>query len=121
MKLSQVSTDKLLDIMCDITPYIANIVKDEELKKILKDKIEVTEENKDNIQELGFDKGLENVTKLVPVLFKGHREDFYNIISILNDKAVEEVKSQNAFMTIKEIIDIIRDKDTMDFLLSLVK
>lgn len=121
MRLSEMNTDKLLDVMCDLTPYFGNILKDDELKSILKDKIEATEENKDKIQELGFEKGIDNVVKLIPVLFKNHREDFYNIISIMNDKSLEEIKKQSAFTTIKEIVEIVKDKETTDFLLSLVK
>lgn len=121
MKLSEMNTDKLLDVMCDLTPYFGNILKDDELKSILKDKIEATEENKDKIQELGFEKGIDNVVKLIPVLFKKHREDFYNIISIMNDKSLEDIKKQSAFTTIKEIVEVVKDKETMNFLLSLIK
>lgn len=121
MKLSEMSTDKLLDVICDLTPYFSNIIKDEELKAILKDRIEATEENKEEIQVLGFDKGVDNFANLIPVLFKKHREDFYNIISILNEKPLKEVENQNGFLTIKEMVDIIKDKEIRDFLLSLFK
>ena len=39
MKLSTVSTDEALNILCELTPYIANISSDEELLKELKKKL----------------------------------------------------------------------------------
>lgn len=121
MKLSEMNTDKLLDVMCDLTPFVGNIAKDKEIKAILGDKVELTEDNKDKIQELGYEKGLNNIVKLIPVLFKKHKEDFYNILAIINEQTIEEIKEQKAFKTIADIVELFKDKDTVDFFTSLVK
>ena len=39
MKLSELSTEKALDVMCQATPYIANIVGDSDLLSSLKEKL----------------------------------------------------------------------------------
>ena len=47
MKLSQLSTERATDVLCELTPYIANIVEDSALMESLRDAID-TEKQKLN-------------------------------------------------------------------------
>lgn len=105
------NTDKVLDKICELTPYIEEIVKDKEISKILADKAKVNSNDKDEILEQGFNKGLENILKFVPILLKTHRESVYGIISVMNEKDIEEIKNQSILETIKQFNELLRDKE----------
>ena len=39
-KISELTTEEAVDYLCEMTPYVANISADEELLKVLREKIE---------------------------------------------------------------------------------
>lgn len=116
MKISQLTTDEGLDVLCEITPYIGAIIGDEALTAELRRKVDIDDSaSKAEVYAAGLDR----IAKLMPIIFKTHRADVYGIIAAVNGKSVEEIAAQNVFKTGAEIRDIIKDKDFVDFFKSL--
>ena len=117
MKLSEISTEKAIDVLCDMTPYVDSIVSDEELLNELKNAIKVDKiATKAEWVALGVDK----LNKLIPIIFKKHKADVFGIVGILNEKTSDEIAKQNFLVTAAQIREIIKDKDLMDFFKSCV-
>ena len=111
MKLSELSTDRAADVMCELTPYIANIVSDEALTAELR-----AAASKDAVTkaELIAD-GLDKINRLVPIVLKKLRADVYGILSAVNEKSAEEIAQQNIIRTMMQIREIAKDKELLDF------
>ena len=112
MKLSQLSTERATDVLCELTPYIANIVEDSELMESLRDAID-TGKVKTKAELIAI--GASKATRLVPIILKKRRSDVYGILSVLNEKSVEEIAKQNLLVTMRQIKDVSRDKELVDF------
>ena len=112
MKISEFSTDKATDVLYEITPHIENIITDTELIAELKKAI-----NLDNAETMAAKMALAvaKITKIIPILLKNRKEDFYGILSALNEKSVEEIAKQNIIVTAMQIRDIAKDKELLDF------
>lgn len=112
MKLSQLTTDNALDVLCEITPYVSNIVTDEELM----DTIGKAVKREGGMTRAGVMLlGAEKLTKIVPVVMKTHRADVYGIVAALNGMEPEEIAQQNVIKTSMQIRDICKDKELLDF------
>ena len=112
MKLSQLSTERATDVLCELTPYIANIVEDSELMKSLRDAIDIDKvKTKAELIAIGAGK----VTRLIPIILKKRRSDVYGILAVLNEKSVEQIAMQNFLITMKQIKDMSKDKELVDF------
>lgn len=112
MKLSQLSTERATDVLCELTPYIANIVEDSELMESLRDAID-TDKVKTKAELIAIGAG--KVTRLIPIILKKRRSDVYGILSVLNEKSVEQIAMQNFLITMKQIKDMAKDKELVDF------
>lgn len=112
MKLSQMTTDRATDVLCEITPYVANIVGDEELLAELRNAVDPKEvATKAELMA----KGIEKVTKLVPIVLKKRKADVFGILAALNEKTPEEISKQNIIATMAQVREVIKDKELMDF------
>ena len=111
-KISEMSTDEALDFLCEITPFVNNIVTDEELTAEIKNAIKA--ESTTTTAEL-ITKGVEKVNKLVPIVFKKRRNDVYGIVAAITNKTPEEIAKQNFLITAKQTKEIVKDKDLLDF------
>lgn len=116
MKISELSTDAGLDVLCEITPYLCNIIEDGALRDELRRKIHLDENA--SATEI-YAAALEKLTKLVPILLKTHRSDVYGIVGAVNGKSEEAVASQPMLKTMGEIREIVKDKGFKDFFKSL--
>lgn len=112
MKLSQLSTERAADVLCELTPYIANIVEDSELMESLRDAID-TDKVKTKAELIAIGAG--KVTRLIPIILKKRRSDVYGILAVLNEKSVEQIAMQNFLITMKQIKDMAKDKELVDF------
>lgn len=117
MKLSQMTTDQATDVLCEITPNIANIVADDDLMNELRMVVD-PKETKTRAELLA--KFAEKISKLVPIVLKKRRLDVFGILAALNEKSVEEIGNQNILATMAQVREIVKDKDLMDFFKSCV-
>lgn len=112
MKLSEMTTEHGLDVLCEITPHVKAISSD----KVIKDKLL-------SLAKLGQRKGItkaqlmteamDELGDLVPVILKDHRSDIYSVLCAVNDMDVEQIKAQTFPTTVAQIMDLIKDKDLM--------
>ena len=117
MKLSEMTTDRAMDVLCEITPFIANITADEELLAELRNAIDPKAVK--TKAELMV-KGVEKITKLVPIVLKKRKTDVFGILAALNEKTAEEIGKQNIIATMAQVREVVKDKDLMDFFKSCV-
>lgn len=114
MKLSQLTTDEALDVLCEITPYVASIVSDGQLMEVIGKTIE-----KEGMTRAGvLLAGAEKLSRIVPVVMKDHRSDVYGILAAVNGMTPEEVARQNVIKTSMQIRDICKDREMLDFFAS---
>lgn len=120
MKLSEMSTDRAADVLCELTLPISNIVTDDELRECLRAAIGAEEaKSMTKMQMLAM--GVERINKIVPILMKKRREDVYAIIAVLNDTTAEEIGRQNILKTMLQIRETVKDRELMDFFKSCAK
>ena len=111
MKLSKLTTDEALDVLCEITPYVSNIVSDETLLETLNKTIK-----KDGMTRAGvLVAGAEKLSRLVPIVMQEHRNDVYGILAAVNGLDVEEIAKQNIIKTSMQIRDVCADKEMLNF------
>ena len=117
MKISELSTDKALDIICEITPFVDEIATDEELISTLKEKIKLPEgATRADMLKIGADK----INKIVPIILKKKRSAVYGILAALNGTSPEKISKQSMISTAKQIKEAVGDKELIDFFRSCV-
>lgn len=112
MKLSQMTTDKATDVLCEIAPYAMNIMTDEDLMNELKAAINFDEANT-MAEKIAVSVG--KISKILPILLKKRKNDIFGILGALNDKSIDEIAKQNVIKTMSQIKDISKDKELLDF------
>lgn len=112
MKLSELSTERAMDVLCILTEPVSAIVSDEMILQELRDAVD--KENAVTMAEK-ISIGLQKLGRLMPMVLKDHRQDVYTILSVMNEKSAEEIAKQNVLATMKQIRDIIKDKELLDF------
>lgn len=114
MKLSQLTTDQVTDILCEITPFVSNIVGDAELMDTLKNKVEPGS----SVAEI-YLHGSRMISKAVPIVFKDHRHDVFSVLAVLNGTTAEEIANQKFSDTLAQIKEAVSDEDLRSFFRSL--
>lgn len=110
-KLSDLGTDECMDVLCTIAPNIRAIVDDKDIMDALGKAID-----KNGLTTAGvFMAATSKLVGAVPVLFKTHREDVYNILSSVGGVTVDDIKAQNMLDTMQQTKEILRDKPLLDF------
>ena len=112
MKLSQLSTDRAMDVLCEIATPVTNIMTDEDLVKELKTAVDFEKANT-MAEKIALIAG--KITKILPLILKKRKADIFSILASLNEKTVEEISSQNIIKTMSQIKDIAKDKELLDF------
>ena len=112
MKLSELSTDRATDVLCEITPYITNILADESLLAELKSALDF-EQAETMAEKMALIGG--KITKIIPLVMKGKKQDLFGILGVLNEKTPEEIAEQNIVKTMIQIREITKDKELLDF------
>ena len=117
MKISEFSTDKALDVICEITPFVDEIATDEELISTLKEKIKLPEgATRADMLRIGAEK----VNKIVPILLKKKRAAVYGILAAVNETTADQIGKQSMITTAKQIKEAVGDKELIDFFKSCV-
>lgn len=112
MKLSELSTDRALDVLCELTPYVSNVASDDAVVSAVGKVIKPKDET--NVYGAGL-MLMERMGEIVPLLLKTHRPDVYGVLSVLNEKTAEEIAAQPVGDTIRQIKDVLRDSELLDF------
>ncbi len=112
MKLSELSTARATDVLCEIAPYAMNIMTDEELVAELKSAVDFKEANT-MAEKIALIVG--KLSKILPILLKKRKTDIFGILGALNEKSIETIAKQNIIVTMKQIRDISKDKELLDF------
>lgn len=125
MKFSELSTDRALDVMCELTPSIANIMEDEEvisaLGNIMPEEKQTPKFGNDSKKQDGSRlyltgiKMIGGMVKIAPVLLKTHRPDVYNILSVMYEKPIAEISTQPIADTIRQVREVLQDNDLLSF------
>ena len=115
MKLSELSTDRAADVLCEISVHLLTITADEELLRQLRDTLGDAA-GKTRAEMLMY--GVDKIGKIIPLLFKKHKAEVFGILAALNDKAPAEIGRQNILVTGAQIREAIKDKDLINFIKS---
>lgn len=110
--LTEKNTDEILDVICEITPIIYDLISDDDLMRKIGAKTGVGENA--SVEEK-TKAGLGKITSIIPLLLKNKREDICKIISILTGTEYEKVKKQNGLKTIKQVIYIVKSEEFKSF------
>lgn len=113
MKISQISTEKAADVLCEISTYIVNITLDQRLVDELKAIAAPNGEQLTAAQIAVI--GAKKITNIVPLLLKDHKRDVFGILAAINGKTIEEIASQTFINTLAQIKDAAQDQDLIDF------
>lgn len=111
MKLSELSTERAADVLCEVTPYIANITGD----KALLDELAIKFDSKGKSVAERYTFSAHKYAQLVPILLKDHRADVFGVLAALNETTAEQIGKQKVMETIKQVGELFRDKELLDF------
>lgn len=112
MKLSEFSTDKAVDILCEVSVYTLNILSDEEFRESLK---KLTGDEKPQTVGERYAIGVQRIGQWIPLLLKKHKEDAFGVLAAVNGVTVDAVREQNVLTTMRQIRALAEDKDLTDF------
>lgn len=112
MKLSEFSTDRAADILCEISVYTLNILSDEEIRDSLKKQ---DDEGKQQTAGEKYAIGAQKIGQWIPLILKKHRDDVFAILAAINGVTVDAIREQNVLTTMRQIRELAKDKDLTDF------
>ena len=102
-------TDVAIEKLCNVAPVVADLAeklsKDTEFKSF----ILAAKETSNNTVFL---------LKVLPLLLKNYTVEAYEILSIWNEKSVEEIKAQPFAETVRQIKALFADEDIRSFFTS---
>lgn len=111
MKLSQLSTKKALSKMLMLIPIVKEIINDKKLLSVWKRGYQV-EPNSSALEiEVAKQKcATEKIFELLTLLIEEHEMAVYKILSIINDKTIQEVEEQPITETIAQLQELLNDQ-----------
>ena len=111
MKLSELTTERAADVLCELTPYIANITGDKSLLDELANKFDSKGKS---VAEL-YTFAAHKYATLAPILLKAHRSDVFGVLAVLNECSADEIAKQKVLETMKQVRDLFQYKELLDF------
>lgn len=111
MKLSELTTERAADVLCELTPYIANIAGDKALLDELANKFDSKGKSAAELYTFAAHK----YATLVPILLKEHREDVFGLLAVLNETEPEKIAGQNIIFTMMQVRSVLKDKELLAF------
>lgn len=118
MKLSELSTDRAADVLCEITPFLANLAGDTALQDTLRDKLKLQDGQKLSTAEL-YTFGAQKLAVIVPIVLKDHRADVFGMLAALNGTTAAQIAAQGVMDTMGQLREVMQDKQLRDFFKSL--
>lgn len=111
MKLSELSTDETLDVLCEITPCVESIIKDEGIINTIGTAVDTKEMTRVGVLMAGLDR----IGALIPSLLKDHRADIYHILGAVNLVDPAEIAAQKLTVTLTQIDEVLHDEELLTF------
>lgn len=118
MKISELTTERAADVLCEVSIYALNILSDKELIASLRMQLEGTDGDRTKAEMIAI--ASEKVAELVPLLLKKHKDDVFGIVAAVNGLTLEQVRQQKIIKTMNAIKEMAQDKDLIDFFRSCV-
>ena len=118
MKLSELSTDRAADVLCEITPFLANLAGDTALQDTLRDKLKLKDGQKLSTAEL-YTFGAQKLAVIVPIALKDHRTDVFGMLAALNGTTAAQIAAQGVMDTMGQLREVMQDEQLRDFFKSL--
>ena len=118
MKISELTTDRAADVLCEVSIYALNILSDKELLSSLRMQLEGTDGDSTKAEMIAI--ASEKIAELVPLLLKKHKDDVFGIVAAVNGLTLEQVRQQKIIKTMNAIKEMAQDKDLIDFFKSCV-
>lgn len=118
MKLSELSTDRAADVLCEITPFLANLAGDTALQDTLRDKLKLQDGQKPSMAEL-YTFGAQKLAIIVPIILKEHRADVFGMLAALNGTTAAQIAAQGVMDTMGQLREVMQDEQLRDFFKSL--
>lgn len=114
MKLSEISTERAADVLCELTPLVDSIITDEDLMQSLS---AVVDREQTETMSVGQKMLLvsSKLGKIVPILMKKRRAEMFGILAVLNEKTPEQISAQNMLVTMMQVRDLVNDREMIDF------
>ena len=118
-KISELTANEAIDVLCEVSVYLANIATDDQLTSELTTKLSGGE-METKAQQFVF--GVEKLTNLVPIILKKHKVDVFGVLVALSTKpiTIDEIAHTNVMVVMQNIRKIVQDKDFVDFFKSCV-
>lgn len=118
MKISELTTERAADVLCEVSIYALNILSDKELLASLRMQLEGTDGDRTKAEMIAI--ASEKVAELIPLLLKKHKNDVFGIVAAVNGLTLEQVRQQKIIKTMTAIKEMAQDKDLIDFFKSCV-
>lgn len=98
MKLSQMPTSQLAQLLCDLTPPVCRIAADPAVTQALADFAEGAEDSQPLLVTLS-----RMAESLLPALMQSHAEDLTAILALLTGKDAQIIRSQSTLATLRDV------------------
>lgn len=118
MKISELTTERAADVLCEVSIYALNILSDKELLASLRMQLDGTDGDRTKAEMIAI--ASEKVAELIPLLLKKHKDDVFGIVAAVNGLTLEQVRQQKIIKTMTAIKEMAQDKDLIDFFKSCV-
>lgn len=113
MKISELTTERAADVLCEVSIYALNILSDKELLASLRMQLEGTDGDRTKAEMIAI--ASEKVAELIPLILKKHKDDVFGIVAAVNGLTLEQVRQQKIIKTMTAIKEMAQDKDLIDF------
>lgn len=118
MKISELTTERAADVLCEVSIYALNILSDKELLASLRMQLEGTDGDRTKAELIAI--ASEKIAELIPLLLKKHKDDVFGIVAAVNGLTLEQVRKQKIIATANAVREMAQDKDLIDFFKSCV-
>lgn len=111
MKLSELTTERAADVLCELTPFVTSLLGDKALLDTLREKLGGQDHS---LAEL-YAHGAQKLSALAPILLKEHRDDLFGILAVLQETTPKAIASQSLMLTLEQLCCALQDKELADF------
>lgn len=118
MKISELTTERAADVLCEVSIYALNILSDKKLLASLRMQLEGTDGDRTKAELIAI--ASEKIAELIPLLLKKHKDDVFGIVAAVNGLTLEQVRKQKIIATANAVREMAQDKDLIDFFKSCV-